>query len=213
MTNEILEKIERIIRTPLPSESDINHLFTLIRKLIERLRGSDKRNFALLKFYCDWVLHSEIDKSSEGAMIIERVHAIINDHMRRNDSGQIPADLTAALSLNEVRSQLNNLLQLSEPGIGLSVDNEQWRVIIIQLVEIISHCPLRIDKSKWWLTEILDKITAKPIKDKAIVEEVAVIKISKQVFSPRAKEDELVYCIMLTLSDTTHIIAPLIIPI
>jgi len=209
MTNEILEKIRKIINKPSLSEADVQHLFNLSRKLIEQLPRADKSNFALLKFYCDWTVHSKIDKSAEGAMIIERVHTIVNDHMGNKDNSLMPAELTTALSLDEAKSQLNNLLRVSgQEGDRLSIDDNQWRPIKIHLVEVVSNCPLRIDVSKKWLKSISDKMT--PIKGRFVVEEVAVIKIPRKTLYPAAGQDELIYCIRLTLSDTTCIIAPLV---
>jgi hypothetical protein len=209
MTNEVLEKIRRIISTASLTESEVQHLFTLSRKLIERLPKGTAEQFALLKFYCDWTVHSQIDRSAEGALVIEKLHSIVNAHMeRRRDNATIPADLSAALSLNAIHTQLNDLLHLFDPE--FSIDYIQWRRIVAQLLEVITHSPLTIAGTKKALMRVRERILATPIKGRAILEQVAIVKLPRSTFYPQTLRNDAVLCIELTLSDTNKIIAPLV---
>jgi len=210
MTNELLAKIRRILETRAPSESDVHHLFSLSRKLIEQLSLlSKKKNFALLAFYSDWTVHSNIDRSFEGAILIERMHAIINDHMKRDDNSAISGDLTAALSFDETRIQLSNLIREFDPGTTFSIDRVCWRPIVIQLIEIISDCPLKIGSTHKLLKSVRERIAARPIKGRAVIDQVAIVKFPRTIFYPKAEQGDFIFCIELTLSDTTRIVAPL----
>ena len=210
MTNEVLEKIRRIISAASLTESEVQHLFNLSRKLIERLPEATAEQFALLKFYCDWTAHSKIDRSAEGALVVERLHSIVNAHMKRRDNSTMVADLTAALSLDKIHDQLNDLLHLFDGEIGFSIDDIQWRRIVVQLLEVITHSPLKIAGAKKSLMRVRERIKATPIKGRAIVEQVAIVKIPRSTFHPQTLRNDAVLCIELTLSDTTKIIAPLV---
>ena len=188
MTNEVLEKIRRIVNAASPTESEVQHLFTLSRKLIERLPKGTAEQFALLKFYCDWTVHSQIDRSAEGALVIEKLHSIVNAHMeRRRDNATIVADLTAALSLDKIHAQLNDLLHLFDGEIGFSIDDIQWRRIVAQLLEVITHSPLKIAGTRKALMRVRERIKATPIKGRAIVEQVAIVKIPRSTFHPQTE--------------------------
>lgn len=209
MTNEVLEKIRRIISTTSLTESEVQHLFTLSRKLIERLPKGTAEQFALLKFYCDWTAHSKLNRSAEGALVVEKLHTIVNAHMeRRRDNATIAADLTAALSLNKLHTQLNDLLHVFDPE--FPIHYIQWRSIVAQLLEVITHSPLTIAGTKKALMRVRERIVATPIKGRAVVEQVAIVKIPRSTFHPQTLRNDAVRCIELTLSDTTKIVVPLI---
>ena len=82
MHAEILNKISRLIASPM-READVQHLFTLARKLIDKVPRSDRQQFSLLKFYCDWTMHPDIDRSETGASILADTHNIIADLLLR----------------------------------------------------------------------------------------------------------------------------------
>jgi len=204
--NELLTKIARILEIREPDESSVVHLFTLARKLIEGLDPQRKKDFELLAFYSDWTVHRKIDRSPEGAMVVERMNAIINSHMKRDDASAIPRDLTAALSFDETEIQLRDLILKFDPGTKFST--LRWRPIVLQLIEIISHCPLKIEGTQKRLRRIRERVATTPIKDRAVVEQVAIVKVPRTTFYPKAEQNEVIFCTELTLSDTTRIIAP-----
>jgi hypothetical protein len=203
---EILNKISQLIASPM-READVQHLFTLARKLIDKVPSSDRKQFSLLKFYCDWTMHPGIDRSESGASILANAHNIIADHLQKQDNSTFAADLTAALSLNTVRTQLNNLLKYF--GGKSDVDETKWREVVSVMIEIIAHCPLKIGPQKR-LASVLDAIRLRPLKGKSVVEQLVVIKVPSTVFLPEAPANEITYCIALTTTDTSKIIVPLV---
>ena len=208
MTDEIVEKIHRLVQNQ-PDESRVQHLFTLTRKLIERVPTADRSRFSLLKFYCDWTLHSDIDRSEAGAAVLGRLHEILVDHLKKSDNAMLVAELTTALSLSDVRIQLNELLAT----MGHRPDNvseEKWREIIPIVAEIVSNCPITISPKTSKLAAMLAAIHVRPIKGSSVVEKLTVIKLVTSVFNPEAPAGEITYCLMLTISDTTKIVAPLV---
>jgi len=220
MTNEIVAKIEKISLTEISargrtlslsplSESEVQHLFTLTRKLIEKVPDKDLSKYALIKFYCDWTLHSEIDRSKAGAKIIMKVHDIIIDHLKKKDNSAFARDITNAFSLEDARRELNALVSW-HGGKSEVFSKDTWNTEIIPtLAEIITHTPIKIgDSSK--LEKILEAIKLKPIKGSSIVEEIALIKVPSWTFKPSAPQNEITFCVQITTTDTTKFITPLI---
>jgi hypothetical protein len=210
MNNEILHKIFLLLAAPM-SEADVQHLFTLARKLIGRAPKGDRKQFALLKFYCDWTMHPDIDRSDTGASILADAHNIIADHLQKKDNSTLVADLTAALSLSTVRTQLNNLLEYfdSSPG-SPDIDETKWAEIKPIIVEIIAHCPLKIDLKNPRFEAVLRTIQSRPLKGSSVLDQLMIVKIPSTTFNPKAPPDEITYCISLRATDTTSIIAPLL---
>lgn len=214
MKHEILEKIRTLLQKSVLSESEVAHLFSLLRKLIEGLSESTRQKFGLLKLYCDWALHLVVDRSMQGAEVLEKIHSVVVDHISRKDNSAMAKDLSDALSLHEVRDLIKELLREVDSGNQDEISEIQWRGVATALAEIISRCPLKFSPKRH--KTFIQRIWAIPIQKKnkanetAVVEELAIIRIPKSTFFPETSSREEAYCVMLTLSETTRIIAPLI---
>ncbi len=217
MNNEIVEKIERISEKDL-TEAEVGHLFTLVRKLIERVPKSDRPQYALLKFYCDWTVHSKIDRSEEGAKIIEKVHDIILKHFNKSNTNELITDLTSVLSLDDARKQLNQLanryrtFNVYDQKSKNLFSESRWLDIIKQWAEIVSKIPLRINPRNRLLSSILSAIQARPIGKFRAVDELEIVKMPAHIFRMSNNPEIIIFCIMITMTDTTHIIAPILLP-
>lgn len=208
MTEEIIEKINSIAARLSLEEAHVQHLFTLARKLIERVSVGDRPNYAVLKFYCDWTLHSEIDRSEVGALVLSRIHKIILDNLRKTDNSGMAHDLTNALSLNEARTQLNTLI-FQSGGSSNVFSITKWNEIIPILAEIISRCTLKIG-SHSKLLKILQLIKSQPLKGASVVEELSIVKIPGVILNPNASREEVTYYFLINTSDTTKFVVPLV---
>lgn len=208
MKSEIIEKINDIISHTSLDEAHVQHLFTLSRKLIEKTPEVKRKKFSLLKFYCDWTLHSKIDNSKEGALIVARIHDTIYSYLKLGSSKGLTNDLNSVLSFSKVRSQLNNLIFKSGGSRGI-VSLKRWNEIVIILAEIISHCSLEICK-KPKFSKILSAIHATPLKGASVVESLSVIKIPKNAFDKTASSNEITFNLLIETTDTTKFVVPLV---
>jgi hypothetical protein len=164
---EILFKIVRIIESPPLREADVQHLFTLLRKLIERVPEAFRSRYTQLKLYCDWTMHSAIDRSLAGANILAQAQEAIVSKLE--ESRDFSDTLTAALSLDAAKDQMNELL--TRFGVGAILSDATWQQAVPIVAEIISHCPLKIDSKQRKLEDVVKKMKARPIKGR-IVEEL-----------------------------------------
>ena len=209
MDDEIIEKIRRAIGTNPLREADVHHLFALARKLIERVAAADRGAYALLNFYCDWTLHSEIDRSEAGAKILSDLHEIVADHLKKTDNSTLMSDLSAALSLGEVRHELNALIA-DYSGVAEALNVAVWRGIVPILLEIISHTPLKIAPKNAKLKKLRQEIRTRPLKGTSVVEELSVVKVSSAMLKQTAPANETTFCLMLITTDTTKFIVPIV---
>lgn len=60
MRGDIQEKLQGELKKEIKEESQVVYILSRIRKLLEIDKKLDKYN--ILKFYCDWSLHNEIDR-------------------------------------------------------------------------------------------------------------------------------------------------------
>ena len=76
-------------------------------------------------------------------------------------------------------------------------------------MEVISQTPLKIAPKNARLKKLDAEIRAQPIKGTSVVEEVSVVKVASSTLKKDAPTGEITYCMQLTTSDTTKIIAPI----
>jgi hypothetical protein len=69
MTPAIIRKLARELNTGIETEVQVVYLLAGIRKLIERDKVHER--YAGLKFHCDWVLHSSMDRAAARAILKE----------------------------------------------------------------------------------------------------------------------------------------------
>ena len=208
MDDEVIDKIRRAIGADPLREPDVHHLFALVRKLIERVPSGTRKAYALLNFYCDWTLHSEINRSEPGAKILARLSEIIADHLKKTDNSTLIADLSRALSLSGVRNELNGLIA-RYTGAADTVTTTTWRLMIPILLEIISHTPLKIASNNTRLKELARQVRSRPLKGEFVIEELAITKVPSIMLKDNAPQNEITYCMMFTTTDTTKLVVPL----
>jgi hypothetical protein len=59
MKDEVLDDIRSEISSPITSKRQVVYIMSLIRKLFEHYKI---RNYRLVGLYCDWVLHTKLDR-------------------------------------------------------------------------------------------------------------------------------------------------------
>jgi hypothetical protein len=208
MDDEVVGKIRGVVAGARWREADVVYLFAQARKLIERVTNAERPSYARLNFYCDWCLHSKIDRSEAGARILSRLHGIVVEHMKKTDTDALIVELSAALSLGDVRNELNALVRRYS-GEAESVDRAVWRAIVPVLLEVVSQIPLEIGVKNGRLKKLDAQMRARPIKGTSVVEQLAVVKVASSLLKRNAASGEITFCMQLTTSDTTKIVAPI----
>lgn len=212
MRPDILTKIQGLLDQPTMTESQVAHLLFLTRILIDDVPTADRRKFALLKFYCDWSLHRETARSSEGVGLIIQLHFIVGDHTAKSDNSDFIADVTSALSLEYVRSKLDALLrEAGHPSRGST--NGSGTESSATIAEIISQCPVMLPSEESRLPadirRQLEVIREHPIKGKWLVTALSIPKMPSTTLCPESPGDQLTFCVLLTLNDSTKIVVPI----
>jgi hypothetical protein len=90
MTKDIIRKLINELDAGITSEVQVVYLLAGIRKLIER----DKidKQYAALKFHCDWALHASMDRAPARALLkqFEAAHVLLTGNI---ELSALPSDL------------------------------------------------------------------------------------------------------------------------
>lgn len=222
---EIEGKIRKILENEILSESDIFYLFNLSRKLLDQLPSDIKRKFSLLKFYCDWMVHSTIDRSSVGALILEEIQFTINETINngikiKNFLPLSHEDIYKILSLGKAFSEFKEFIELCNltdsnyykqclNNFNISLIHNELGIDFVETVfEILSFSPLTIDPSNKQLKPILERIRIDAVEKRLIVKQIAIIKLTPTQFLPKLPNGGTygyIYWLEIALSDNTRI--------
>jgi hypothetical protein len=176
MDDEIVFKLGRTISASPLNEPAVQHILVLARKLTERVPALQIHKYPLLKFYCDWTLHSKIDRSEAGGQVLAQLHKIIADEIEQpGDLGKFTQSLSAAMSLGQVRADLNEIVR-QFGGPHETVTMKRWPEMARTIAEIISNVPLGLDGGGSKLRAIAQGIQSSPIRGGSNVTSLAIVR-------------------------------------
>ena len=144
MLEEIIRKLTAQLNKGITTEVQVVYLLVGIRKLIERDdQGGEYPN---LNFYCDWVLHSELDRSGAKAILREfdKAYPLWKSGM------DLPRELENKINdISEMRSLEKELTRVLEsyglPPIAQNVDG--WSHFFRLYTQVIQDIPLMVKSS------------------------------------------------------------------
>lgn len=211
MQEEILKKIKSISLEKQLSESQVDHLMTLIRKQMEHMNKADRKKYALLNFYCNWSKHIKISRSSIACEIILQLNKVLYCVKDSSDTNKVISEISSVISFPKLQTEINMFLKEFDLPVDLVTDFSRWREFVSHLINIIIDCPLV-------LPDIRKKEVTDTLKKGVVASQLRLTEVSQKVFEPvmlknyKAKksiEDSLkVLVLHITMSDTTSIVLP-----
>lgn len=208
MKTDIERKIENIVQKEnILSESEVSHLLVLVRKHLERTRDSE---FSVLKFFCDWSMHIEINRSLPALEILRKLNAVINELKRTPDNKQLIDRITEVISFQVLKQELTAFF--GSIGIQDELFFNKWRSFVQTYTNIVLDCPLVLPSSPRNKRQklIIKEIVENPIKEGAWVIGFYLTTLRNSFFLGGIKPIKgKSLCLVLATKDTTRIVVPL----
>lgn len=136
MKNNILEKLKKILSEPIKNEYQVVYIIVEIRKLLEKI---DRNKYGILRFYCHWALHSELNHLSPVREILNRIY----EEHRKGDFKDVAFDF---ISFKYLKKEM--IAFCKEDSINLPTEflenYERWRRFQKIFSEIIKDSPLKM---------------------------------------------------------------------
>lgn len=144
MRNAIIEKLNRHLTEGIIREADVVYLLVEIRKLLDHGRPSLHHRYPQLRFYADWVVHTELSRISRGSALYEylkRINDAVAVYIQKNNEQDMLKKITNAISLDRIKDEMTTFFQ--EGGLdGHLLEVAQWRNFIKLLISILTDSPL-----------------------------------------------------------------------
>jgi len=136
---EILEKLEIFLfkHTSFDEECHIIYLLVEIRKLLERENNS---NFPLVKFYCDWTVHTKRDRNfgiiKEIVDKIDSCFSVESHYPSRDD------EIFDFLKMTELRKEFKQLFRNYQLPTNIFEEDSNWSCFVDTLTSVLSDQPI-----------------------------------------------------------------------
>jgi hypothetical protein len=141
MTDELVRKIHHVLSGKVGTEHKVVYLLVEIRKLMER----DNYKDPILKTFCNWVVHTSLEKPAMGsAEILSEFDLLI---ARLHEPG-LSHDGPRHGSLGAFRVALLDLSKRYGLPVTVMSDASKWKRFCRLYCSIVSDCPIVFSASK-----------------------------------------------------------------
>ncbi len=150
----IEEKLDRHLSSKAPlTEARVVYILVEIRKLLEMLeRQEEEDNYPWLRFYCDWALHTKMDRKAAQRILclFDRVHPLLC------------ANQTLPHGLEQQITEITNLRLferdfdqfLTDYNLSKDILHDRWTKFVHSYAAVIEDCPLVVKAKGNTLTNI-----------------------------------------------------------
>jgi hypothetical protein len=144
MEDALKEKLTRVLNSPIETEEQVVYFFVELRKLMERSKTL-KDKYPTVNLYCNWVVHTELDRSSLADEIVRKFD--LGYGQKQNP--KIIAELNDLLTTERLKTELTRCLveEFKLPAIDVS-NLKKWNRFRHSLAMVITDCPLSIKVTK-----------------------------------------------------------------
>jgi hypothetical protein len=118
--------IERISKKGMERE-DIVFLMVQARHLVED--SPNRTKYKIIEFYCDWIVHTKLDRPTETRLIIFREITKIISANWNPTSPDIVNDISKVIALDSLKIELILLFQENDLPLELFNIHENWKYI------------------------------------------------------------------------------------
>ena len=147
MKSEIVDKIKLLVEKKKISESQADHLLTLIRKYHDQSKDKGSE-YPLLMLFCDWSKHVALDRNSNAFDIIYKLDDILFKIKDIPNNDFVIAEISKIISFNQLKIDLNIFLNKLEVPQKNIFEHTNWLRFVVIIIGIIVDCPLILPDRK-----------------------------------------------------------------
>jgi len=147
-TTEIaVESLKDEIKCNTFDQAHVQNFLTLVRKLLEIITntaGNYSKKWYILKFFCDWSMHSKLEWKPAQNIILD-LNISLSKYESNPSLEHIPQAFIKDLE-NMLRSQLKDFLQENNCDTKRCDNNILWGLFYYQLLMLLREYPIKNSK-------------------------------------------------------------------
>lgn len=141
--DEVVGKMKALLgqHSPLSEEFHVTYLLVQARKVLDHERNGGENGFPLLRFYCDWAVHTEKDRLTPAMKaIMEGVFASVRDRVTKGPAPKRSNRVTQFAYMEQLRDEVRQFS--GKHGLGPAWAEEGWIPFVQLMVKILANQPI-----------------------------------------------------------------------
>jgi len=142
---EITDKLnEHLARhDPMTEECHVVYLMVELRKFLDRFEDGRRWKAGLIRFYCNWTLHTSKDGDSKNmAPIMKRIYKDIRTELKGGQKTTKHTPVVGFLEMEDLRASMLEFFREHHINLALIKRNESWRAFVLHMVSILADQPI-----------------------------------------------------------------------
>lgn len=148
---DLIYKLTRALKRPVQTECEVVYLMVEIRKLMDRREAERRKEvseagrrklkpeFPVLKLFCDWAVHINIEWNREAEPLMREFDRAVESVKAGNG---IPLPFLEFLSLSHLRDEFARFLNVNGLPPRLVENGDAWDRFLDLYSAVVSDCPI-----------------------------------------------------------------------
>ncbi len=141
---EIIEKLNEFLNNhiPLTEECHAVYLMVEIRKILDHKRTTGQsEDFSLLRFYCDWTVHTEKTKITDNMKkIMDEIFKDAKSHIEAPAMRKTMSPIIQFTYMNKLKEETTSFL--GSHDLKMPLVNDGWLSFVQLLVRVLENQPM-----------------------------------------------------------------------
>ena len=137
---EIIDKLNNFLNkhSPITEERHVVYLMVAVRKILEHERNKDS---LLLRFYCDWIAHTEKDHITDDIReIMMEIFTVVKNEIERPYSVQAMSPVVQFAYMDKLKKEMEKFL--ADRDIDKTLIENGWLEFVKILVKVLENQPI-----------------------------------------------------------------------
>jgi hypothetical protein len=137
---EVIDKLNDFLarHSPLTEECHVVYLMVAVRKILEHEK--DKESL-LLRFYCDWIVHTEKDRITDDIReMMVAIYKTVKSEIERPYSVQAMSPVMQFAYMDKLKDEMGKFL--ADRGIDKALIDSGWLEFVKILVKVLENQPI-----------------------------------------------------------------------
>ena len=141
---EIIEKLDFFLKehAPFTEENHAVYLMVEIRKILDHEKDHrQKGDFSLLRFYCDWTVHTEKTRITDDMRsIMDVVYKDAKSHIEAPAMRKAMSPVMKFAYMDKLKDQITSFL--GQRGLDMALVGNGWLPFVQLLVRVLENQPI-----------------------------------------------------------------------
>ena len=138
---KIIEKLDTFLsaRNPITEECHTVYLMVEIRKILDHEKCKD---FPLLRFYCNWTVHTDKDIEAEMKIVMEEMYSDIKEQIANPVMVKSDSAPKRFAYMDNLKAEMKKFLE--ERGINSSItEGSSWVEFVRLFIKVLEDQPIK----------------------------------------------------------------------